>query len=92
MLSPSAKHRTGPVKDLAVFRIRRGIGLTRKVDSTQFSCAVLRESQAFGNKAKQFTSKLVFGEDSTIIEHGLDKYGRFTDQEEALPRILDTFS
>jgi endonuclease YncB( thermonuclease family) len=32
--------------------------------------------QAFGNKAKQFTSHLVFGKDVTIIEHGFDKYGR----------------
>ena len=32
--------------------------------------------QAFGTKAKQFTSALTFGKDVTIIEHGLDKYRR----------------
>ena len=32
--------------------------------------------QAFGERAKQFTSAEVFGQDVTIREHGLDKYGR----------------
>jgi micrococcal nuclease len=32
--------------------------------------------QAFGQKAKQFTSAMAFGQDVTIQEHGLDKYGR----------------
>jgi len=32
--------------------------------------------QAFGTKAKQFTSEQAFGKDVTIIEHGKDKYGR----------------
>ena len=32
--------------------------------------------QAFGSKAKQFTSQLAFGKDVTIVGHGKDKYGR----------------
>jgi endonuclease YncB( thermonuclease family) len=34
------------------------------------------KKQAFGIKAKQFASKMVFGKTVTIVEHGLDKYGR----------------
>jgi endonuclease YncB( thermonuclease family) len=32
--------------------------------------------QSFGNRAKQFMSSLVFGNEVMIQEHGLDKYGR----------------
>jgi len=34
------------------------------------------KGQAFGNKAKQAASALVFGKDVTLQTHGLDKYGR----------------
>ena len=34
------------------------------------------KGQAFGTRAKQFTSELVFGKNVTIKDHGLDKYGR----------------
>ena len=34
------------------------------------------KGQAFGNKAKQFTSEMVFGKEVTIKDHGLDKYER----------------
>lgn len=34
------------------------------------------KGQAFGNKAKQFSSELAFGKTVTVQEHGLDKYGR----------------
>ena len=32
--------------------------------------------QAFGTRAKQFTSELVFGKDVTVKEKGRDRYGR----------------
>jgi len=32
--------------------------------------------QAFGNKAKQFASELVFGKTVTVGDHGKDRYGR----------------
>ena len=34
------------------------------------------KGQAFGNRAKQFTSGLAFAETVTVETHGLDKYGR----------------
>lgn len=34
------------------------------------------KGQAFGNRAKQATSALVFGRDVILQTHGLDKYGR----------------
>ncbi len=34
------------------------------------------KGQAYGTKAKQFTSEMVFGKDVTVKTHGLDKYGR----------------
>ena len=34
------------------------------------------KGQAFGKKAKQAASKLVFGKEVTLQTHGLDKYGR----------------
>ncbi len=32
--------------------------------------------QAFGNRAKQFASALVFGKTVTVQDHGRDRYGR----------------
>jgi micrococcal nuclease len=34
------------------------------------------KGQAFGNRAKQFTSKMVFGKNVLVKTHGCDKYGR----------------
>jgi len=34
------------------------------------------KKQPFGQKAKQFTSKMVFGETVTILDKGKDRYGR----------------
>ena len=34
------------------------------------------KGQAYGQKAKQAASELVFGKDVTLQTHGLDKYGR----------------
>lgn len=34
------------------------------------------KGQAFGNKAKQFTSKMVFGKEVKVKTHGCDRYGR----------------
>lgn len=34
------------------------------------------KSQAFGSRAKQFTADLVYGKNVTIIEKGVDRYGR----------------
>jgi len=34
------------------------------------------KGQAYGPRAKQATSELVFGKDVTVQSHGLDKYGR----------------
>jgi micrococcal nuclease len=34
------------------------------------------KGQAFGSKAKQFTSALVFGKTVTVQTHGRDRYGR----------------
>lgn len=34
------------------------------------------KGQAYGNKAKQATSALVFGKEVTLQTHGMDKYGR----------------
>jgi micrococcal nuclease len=34
------------------------------------------KGQAFGNRAKQFTSQMVFGKDVIVKTHGCDKYGR----------------
>ena len=34
------------------------------------------KGQAYGLKAKQFTSEMVFGKTVTVQEQGLDKYGR----------------
>jgi micrococcal nuclease len=34
------------------------------------------KGQAYGKRAKQATSELVFGKDVTLQTHGLDKYGR----------------
>jgi len=33
-------------------------------------------SQAFGNKAKQFTADMVFGKQVRVVEHTKDRYGR----------------
>jgi len=35
-----------------------------------------KKRQAFGNKAKQFASELVFGKTVTVGDHGKDRYGR----------------
>ncbi len=32
--------------------------------------------QAFGKRAKQFTSRLTYGKEVTVKDHGLDRYGR----------------
>lgn len=34
------------------------------------------KGQAFGNRAKQFTSHMVFGKDVIVRTHGCDRYGR----------------
>jgi micrococcal nuclease len=34
------------------------------------------KGQAFGNRAKQFTSKMVFGKEVLVKSHGCDRYGR----------------
>jgi endonuclease YncB( thermonuclease family) len=34
------------------------------------------KAQDFGNRARQFLRKLVFGKDVTVMSHGTDKYGR----------------
>ncbi len=34
------------------------------------------KGQAYGMKAKQFTSGMVFGQDVTVKKHGRDRYGR----------------
>jgi endonuclease YncB( thermonuclease family) len=34
------------------------------------------KSQAFGQKAKTFTSDKIFGKEITVIPHGKDRYGR----------------
>jgi len=34
------------------------------------------KGQAYGNRAKQAASELVFGKEVTLQTHGLDKYGR----------------
>ncbi len=36
----------------------------------------LEKGQAYGQRAKQAASGLVYGKDVTILTHGLDKYGR----------------
>jgi micrococcal nuclease len=34
------------------------------------------KGQAFGNRAKQFISRMVFGKDVIVKTHGFDRYGR----------------
>jgi micrococcal nuclease len=34
------------------------------------------KGQAFGQRSKQFASGAAFGKTVTIVEHGMDKYGR----------------
>lgn len=38
------------------------------------------KGQAFGQRAKQFTSALVFGKEVTVTVHDSDKYGRTIDE------------
>jgi micrococcal nuclease len=49
-------------------------GIEERVRLNGIDCPEKR--QAHGNRAKQFTSMLVFGKDVTVTEHGLDMYGR----------------
>jgi micrococcal nuclease len=51
------------------------------------------KGQAFGNRAKQFTSDLVFGKEVLVNTHGCDKYGRilgdvFTPDDQSLNQEL----
>jgi endonuclease YncB( thermonuclease family) len=49
-------------------------GVPEKIRLNGIDCP--ESSQAFSNKAKQFTGDTVFGKTVTIKEHGKDKYGR----------------
>ena len=49
-------------------------GLAEKIRLNGIDCP--EDGQAFGNRAKQAASKLVFGKDVTVVEHGPDKYQR----------------
>jgi len=49
-------------------------GRAEKIRLNGIDCP--EKGQAFGNKAKQFTSEMVFGKTVTVHEHGRDKYGR----------------
>ena len=49
-------------------------GKAEKIRLSGIDCPEKR--QAYGNKAKQFTSEMVFGKTVTIQDHGVDKYGR----------------
>ena len=49
-------------------------GKAEKVRLSGIDCP--EKSQAFGQRAKQFTSELVFGKDVTVTVHDTDKYGR----------------
>lgn len=49
-------------------------GIGQKIRLNGIDCPEKR--QAFGQRAKQFTSDLVFRREVMIVEHGRDKYGR----------------
>src|SRR5207245_8039450 len=49
-------------------------GRAEKIRLNGIDCP--EKGQSYGNKAKQFTSQLVFGKEVAIKDHGLDKYGR----------------
>jgi micrococcal nuclease len=49
-------------------------GRAEKIRLNGIDCP--EKGQAYGIRAKQFTSDMVFGKDVTLRTHGLDKYGR----------------
>jgi len=49
-------------------------GVGQKIRLNGIDCPEKR--QAFGQRARQFTSDLVFRREVMIVEHGRDKYGR----------------
>jgi micrococcal nuclease len=55
---------------ITVMRLDRG----EKVRLYGIDCP--EKGQAFGNRAKQFTSEMVFGKEVLVKTHGCDKYGR----------------
>ena len=55
---------------ITVMRLGRG----EKVRLYGIDCP--EKGQAFGNRAKQFTSDMVFGKEVLVKTHGCDKYGR----------------
>lgn len=55
---------------ITVMRLGRG----EKVRLYGIDCP--EKGQAFGNRAKQFTSDMVFGKEVLVKTHGYDKYGR----------------
>ena len=50
------------------------LGKAEKIRLTDIDCP--ERKQAYGKKAKQFTSKLVFGKEVTVMSKGKDRYGR----------------
>lgn len=55
---------------ITVMRLGRG----EKVRLYGIDCP--EKGQAFGNRAKQFASQMVFGKNVLVKTHGCDKYGR----------------
>ncbi len=55
---------------ITVMRLGRG----EKVRLYGIDCP--EKGQAFGNRAKQFTSEMVFGKEVLVKTHGCDRYGR----------------
>ena len=49
-------------------------GRSEKIRLNGIDCP--EKAQAYGHKAKEAASALVFGKDVTVQTHGLDKYGR----------------
>ena len=49
-------------------------GKAEKVRLYGIDCT--EKGQAFGNRAKQFTSRMVFGQEVQVKTHGCDRYGR----------------
>jgi micrococcal nuclease len=72
---------------ITVMRLGRG----EKVRLYGIDCP--EKGQAFGNRAKQFTSEMVFGKEVLVKTHGYDKYGRilgdvFTPEGQSLNQEL----
>src|SRR5437870_855929 len=49
-------------------------GKAEKIRLNGIDCP--EKGQAYGTRAKQFTSEMVFGRDVTVKTHGLDRFGR----------------